>query len=553
MPGFSVILKEAGTDPKYCCSSCGKLLDEPRQTECGHRYCRTCLEDLTRTGEGKCTAHKCGETIKPGDQVFPDKAIEREIEVIPVVCNNVKDGCEWEGVVKQVKDHLSQCDYERLPCIHEAQGCQKSIQRKDLATHLQEECAFRTDACQWCKSSFPHNRMKEHQKSCPSAPAKCDWCGKKGLTRAQLEEHQKTETGSCPNMKIPCNFTPAGCKERMEKKHLHEHQKKSTNVHLNMLLALVLQLASNFEQHRDQEVESRESMRLHLPQLQKAIQDLESKLVQMERKIASDQSEGATASGSSSVKALENRIEQVRGKLEEVVKKLAAWEPRVGTFEGIVAVLNREIEKCSSQMEAYERQRRQDREIIETLERKVRSLERIIALKDVALAEQDLRIQTLELTSYDGILTWKIADFTRKRHDAITGKTASFYSPCFFTSRTGYKMCARIYLNGDGMGKGTHVSLFFVVMRGHYDGLLRWPFRQKVTFMLLDQNNREHVIDAFRPDPTSSSFQRPTSDMNIASGCPLFVPLSQLDSSSHAYVRDDTMFIRIIVDTADIN
>ncbi|XP_078604269.1 TNF receptor-associated factor 2-like isoform X2 [Branchiostoma floridae x Branchiostoma japonicum] len=552
MPGFSVILKEAGTDPKYCCSSCGKLLDEPRQTECGHRYCRTCLEDLTRTGEGKCTAHKCGETIKPGD-VFPDKAIEREIEVIPVVCNNVKDGCEWEGVVKQVKDHLSQCDYERLPCIHEAQGCQKSIQRKDLATHLQEECAFRTDACQWCKSSFPHNRMKEHQKSCPSAPAKCDWCGKKGLTRAQLEEHQKTETGSCPNMKIPCNFTPAGCKERMEKKHLHEHQKKSTNVHLNMLLALVLQLASNFEQHRDQEVESRESMRLHLPQLQKAIQDLESKLVQMERKIASDQSEGATASGSSSVKALENRIEQVRGKLEEVVKKLAAWEPRVGTFEGIVAVLNREIEKCSSQMEAYERQRRQDREIIETLERKVRSLERIIALKDVALAEQDLRIQTLELTSYDGILTWKIADFTRKRHDAITGKTASFYSPCFFTSRTGYKMCARIYLNGDGMGKGTHVSLFFVVMRGHYDGLLRWPFRQKVTFMLLDQNNREHVIDAFRPDPTSSSFQRPTSDMNIASGCPLFVPLSQLDSSSHAYVRDDTMFIRIIVDTADIN
>ncbi|XP_035664231.1 TNF receptor-associated factor 2-like [Branchiostoma floridae] len=228
-------------------------------------------------------------------------------------------------------------------------------------------------------------------------------------------------------------------------------------------------------------------------------------------------------------------------------------ETRVGTFEGIVAVLNREIEKCSSQMEAYERQRRQDREIIETLERKVRSLERIIALKDVALAEQDLRIQTLELTSYDGILTWKIADFTRKRHDAITGKTASFYSPCFFTSRTGYKMCARIYLNGDGMGKGTHVSLFFVVMRGHYDGLLRWPFRQKVTFMLLDQNNREHVIDAFRPDPTSSSFQRPTSDMNIASGCPLFVPLSQLDSSSHGYVRDDTLFIRVIVDTSDLD
>jgi len=41
-------------------------------------------------------------------------------------------------------------------------------------------------------------------------------------------------------------------------------------------------------------------------------------------------------------------------------------------------------------------------------------------------------------------------------------------------------MCARLYLNGDGMGKGTHVSLFFVVMRGAYDALLKWPFRQKV-------------------------------------------------------------------------
>jgi len=30
------------------------------------------------------------------------------------------------------------------------------------------------------------------------------------------------------------------------------------------------------------------------------------------------------------------------------------------------------------------------------------------------------------------------------------------------------------------MGKGTHVSLFFVVMKGDYDALLPWPFRHKV-------------------------------------------------------------------------
>lgn len=69
----------------------------------------------------------------------------------------------------------------------------------------------------------------------------------------------------------------------------------------------------------------------------------------------------------------------------------------------------------------------------------------------------------------------------------------------------------------------------------------------QVTLMLLDQSNREHIIDAFRPDVTSSSFQRPVSEMNIASGCPLFCPLSKLDAKN-SYIRDDTIFIKAIVD-----
>lgn len=69
----------------------------------------------------------------------------------------------------------------------------------------------------------------------------------------------------------------------------------------------------------------------------------------------------------------------------------------------------------------------------------------------------------------------------------------------------------------------------------------------QVTLMLLDQNNREHIIDAFRPDVTSSSFQQPISEMNIASGCPLFCPLAKLAGKS-PYLKDDTIFIKAIVD-----
>ena len=173
-----------------------------------------------------------------------------------------------------------------------------------------------------------------------------------------------------------------------------------------------------------------------------------------------------------------------------------------------------------------------------------------LALRNVMLTDLDEYVRQQEVSSHDGILLWKITEFAKKRQDAVSGQQTSFYSPCFFTSRYGYKMCARIYLNGDGIGRGTHISVFFVVMRGEYDALLRWPFRQKVTFMLLDQNNVEHVIDSFRPDPNSSSFQRPRRETNIASGCLTFCPLLQLND--HAYVRDDTMFLKVMVDTTDL-
>jgi len=35
-------------------------------------------------------------------------------------------------------------------------------------------------------------------------------------------------------------------------------------------------------------------------------------------------------------------------------------------------------------------------------------------------------------------------------------------------------------LSGDGSGKNTHISLFFVVMKGEYDALQTWPFQKKV-------------------------------------------------------------------------
>ncbi len=172
--------------------------------------------------------------------------------------------------------------------------------------------------------------------------------------------------------------------------------------------------------------------------------------------------------------------------------------------------------------------------------------EKELNFKTARLESLEAQIREFELTSHDGTLIWQITNFTQKRHDAITKKKPYILSPYFYSGPRGYKMCIRLYLNGDGHGKTTHISMFFTLMKGPFDALLPWPFRQPVRMSILDQNNIQHCEDSFRPDPNSPSFQRPKSETNISSGCPLFMPLAALNSN--AYVKDDCMFVKVSVE-----
>ena len=90
------------------------------------------------------------------------------------------------------------------------------------------------------------------------------------------------------------------------------------------------------------------------------------------------------------------------------------------------------------------------------------------------------------------------------------------------------------------------MSLYFVLMKGEFDAVLKWPFSHKVTLTLMDQECRmQPLSNMFHPDPMSSSFTRPCMDTNVASGYPSFVSHSQLESSS--FLKDDTLFVKCVV------
>ncbi|XP_008942071.1 TNF receptor-associated factor 3 isoform X5 [Numenius arquata] len=456
-PSASIYVPEQGgykekfvnaVEDKYKCEKCHLILCNPKQTECGHRFCETCMNALLSSSSPKCTA--CQESIVK-DKVFKDNCCRRELLALQIYCRNENKGCKEQLSLGQLLMHLkTDCQFEELSCPRA--DCKEKILRKDLPDHVEKTCKYRETTCKYCKSQVPMIMLQVAL-----------------LQNESLEKNKSIQT-------------------------LH-----------NQICSFEIEIERQKEMLRNNE-----SKILHL---QRVIDSQAEKLKELDKEIRPFRQNWEEAdSMKSSVESLQNRVTEL-----ESVDKTAGQGARNTSL----------------------------------LETQLSRHDQMLSVHDIRLADMDLRFQVLETASYNGVLIWKIRDYKRRKQEAVMGKTLSLYSQPFYTGYFGYKMCARVYLNGDGMGKGTHLSLFFVIMRGEYDALLPWPFKQKVTLMLMDQGpSRRHLGDAFKPDPNSSSFKKPTGEMNIASGCPVFVAQTVLENGT--YIKDDTIFIKVIVDTSDL-
>ncbi|XP_074613277.1 TNF receptor-associated factor 2-like isoform X1 [Acropora palmata] len=569
MPGYQLAnCDKSKIDGKYFYSFCELLLRDAMQTSCGHFYCFSCLGNLRDRVLPLVMVCLVDKQQLQENEVFADNFMRREVASIVVSCISTKEGCPWKGEVRHLEAHTVGCDFQKVKCVHPE--CGILVKKTSLPHHLKNECEFRVVTCELCHSQVVFCKLKLHKENeCPAYSIICDKCEKARIPRGKMADHQNPILGDCEKIEGPCPFSQIGCSkkevlsQKEKKKHLSEE-----NIHHNVLL---LQFAVRVSKEMESVLRSdprllssRQQMFMNYDNviqdlfnqmqirseterhLQEMLRQHSERITAIERKLVLVNTSGGS-SGASSQRLPDDEGGSVSADIERRVTDLGN---KTADHEVLIVENNRIAMESSREAANLRRQLDNVQENSRRSEQRMESIEHALALRNVTLADLEEYVKKQEFLSYDGQLTWKITEYARKRSEAVNGQKVSFYSPSFYTSRYGYKMCARIYLNGDGMGRGTHISLFFVVMRGEYDAILRWPFRQKVTFMLLDQDNVEHVIDAFRPDPNSSSFQRPRRETNIASGCPTFCSIEELNN--HAYVRDDTMFFKIIVDTSDL-
>ena len=160
--------------------------------------------------------------------------------------------------------------------------------------------------------------------------------------------------------------------------------------------------------------------------------------------------------------------------------------------------------------------------------------------------ELNKTVADMEKKTLNGELLWKIDKLDFRMAQAKLGKVVALHSAPCYTKQYEYKYCVRLYLQGDGEGKGTHISIFFVVMKSEFDELLRWPMRKQVIIQLVNlRNEADSVIETFFSNTRLSSFQRPTENMNVAVEYPRLISIEQF--LNRGFVKDNSTFIKVTV------
>ncbi|XP_044123056.1 TNF receptor-associated factor 5 isoform X3 [Neovison vison] len=462
-------------------------------------FCHSVLHNPHQTGCGHRFCQHCILSLRELNAVplCPvDKEVIRSQEVF-------KDNC----CKREVLNLYVYCK--------NAPGCNAKIILGRYQDHVQQ-CLFQAVQCsnENCREQVLRKDLKEHLSTrCHFREEKCLYC-KKDVVVINLQYHEenlcpeypvscpnkclqiipRTEVDEhlavCPEAEQDCPFKHYGCTVKDKRGVLQEHEHSALRDHMLLVLEKNFQLE---EQALSSHIDKSAWLEAQVRQLLQTANQQQSKF---------------------DLRALVEAIDTVKQK----ITLLETNDQRLVVLEG-------ETSKHDAHINIHKAQ----------------------------LNKNEERFKLLEGACYNGKLIWKVTDYKMKKREALDGHTVSIFSQPFYTSRCGYRLCARAYLNGDGSGKGTHLSLYFVVMRGEFDSLLQWPFRQRVTLMLLDQSGKKnHIMETFKADPSSSSFKRPDGEMNIASGCPRFVAHSTLENAKNTYIKDDTMFLKVAVDLTDL-
>ena len=545
------------------CPVCLLVLKEPCLTGCcGHKFCRVCMERV------KKDTKPCPLCNEPDFSFFQERALERYLKDLDVWCCYKKVGCEWRGKLGKYEQHSNKtpspesqvigCQFVEVECMHE---CGEWFQRQHITAHQTQQCKKRPYSCDYCRdySSTFEEVIKIHYPQCNKYPVDCpNKCREYPFERQELVTHLKDE---CPLTLVNCPFYYAGCDVQIPRKDMSEHMKDLTK-HLTLLASVTHTIMRENQDlretvkkmnrdHQDKMKAMQDEMEEKLQATQQGVQE-KLKITQQDvqktlQATQQDVQKKLQATQQGVQEKLQVTQQGVQGNLQatqqDVQKKLQATQQGVqeklqatqqdmqGKLQATQQDMQKKLKVTQRGMQAMQEQVQTTQESVKATEDETENLtEKIEELK-------------LALTRYAGFP--KVYRVQRTENEV--------YLPDLYTHHNGYKMCIRVYPNGRGDGKGTHISIYTHLMKGSYDDHLKWPFRGNITIQIVNQagdhNHIELTIHYKDETPDISAGRVTSGEKSLGRGYHQFLPHSDLEynaAKETQYLKDNHFIVRLV-------
>ena len=233
----------------FCPVSLSVLQDPHQSTCCGHHFSKEVALQLQQAGK------PCPMCKEPDLTLVVDKFYKRKINELNVRCPHKGSGCDWVGELGKFEHHVSSCPKRPWECEH-------------------------------CDFKATYEVYGDHVPLCTKYPIPCpNQCEIVTVPRSNLEKH----LSECPLQLVECEFSQAGCTEKVPRRDLVSHVRENVQQHLLSMsllnLTLTRELREKMEEKDGQIAELQEELKRQGKEIEQRDIDHEAHLQLVEKRV----------------------------------------------------------------------------------------------------------------------------------------------------------------------------------------------------------------------------------------------------------------------------